>query len=456
MIHSCEFQGKTIKFYNDNVVDGRNIFTTIVGKNGSGKSRLLRHLITTYINLYKRAGVPETLLASINTFQEIPSNIIALSTSPFDRFPIGNVIGGAREDASLLNDVQGYYYYHGLRGLYSSNLSISFMTRIIGGVIKALTSDNGRLGTVLDVLDYLGYHKNIKARFICGITSSMLTQLAFSEDFLGEREKLYNRGGADLKRVIGRLEEMPNSYRVAVFDAIKNYVGDLHKGSIEVSISVDGTLNALTNRPIEGQFALLMESGVLRLRDLVLHKKNLEKGFRISDASSGEQCIVLAMLGIASRITDGSLICIDEPEICLHPEWQERYIKLLISTFREFKSCHFIIATHSPQIISRLEDVNCFILDLQHNQVMNAGDYNQRSADFQLAHVFGAPGYKNEYLMRELLAVIGKLSAGLEMAEDKKEMFRRLVALKPVLEPSDPVYQLTQLLEEALGETGDE
>ncbi len=43
------------------------------------------------------------------------------------------------------------------------------------------------------------------------------------------------------------------------------------------------------------------------------------------------------ILGISTEIRDNSLICIDEPELSLHPKWQEKYMKLLMNTFSDYK-----------------------------------------------------------------------------------------------------------------------
>lgn len=158
----------------------------------------------------------------------------------------------------------------------------------------------------------------------------------------------------------------------------------------------------------------------------------------------------MTMLGIAARIKDGSLICIDEPEICLHPEWQERYIQLLMSTFQGFHSCQFVVATHSPQIVSRLGSENCYVLDLQNNSLQRAEVFNNRSADFQLAQVFNAPGFKNEYMMRELLSIVATLSSGKGISPKQKDFIDNARSLKGAFSHDDPVLQLTKLVEEAL------
>ena len=81
-------------------------------------------------------------------------------------------------------------------------------------------------------------------------------------------------------------------------------------------------------------------------------------------ASSGEQCLLVMLLGIAGHITDGSIILIDEPEISLHPRWQEEFIIMLTKAFLTYSGCQFIIATHSPQIISNLPNKGCYITSL--------------------------------------------------------------------------------------------
>ena len=158
----------------------------------------------------------------------------------------------------------------------------------------------------------------------------------------------------------------------------------------------------------------------------------------------------MTMLGIAARIKHGSLICIDEPEICLHPEWQERYIQLLMSTFQGFQSCQFVVATHSPQIVSRLGNENCYVLDLKSNSLQRAEVFNNRSVDFQLAQVFNAPGFKNEYLMRELLGIVGALSSGKELSRSQQDFMGGAKALKSSFSSNDPVLQLVKLVEDAL------
>lgn len=438
-----EFEGKLVKLHDDVVVASRNAFTIIVGKNGSGKSRFLRKLTHSCIHAFVDSKEPTGFEDDVR----LPANVIAVSTSPFDRFPMGSPIPQIRIGDPHVDNAKGYYFYQGLRGLYSANLSMSFMIKIIGGVIRALMTNEGRLGTILDVLDYLGFEKGLKVSLSCEMTRPTLERLAAKGGF-DEYTNRTRRPSNEVRRLMARLAGEPPEYVAEVVEAIGYYNFVCNEKNIVISISEDGidTLGGI----VDERFVTLMECGVLKFKLLNLKKKGLQKPVRISDASSGEQCVVMTMLGIAARIKDGSLICIDEPETCLHPEWQERYIQLLMSTFQGFHSCQFVVATHSPQIVSRLGSENCYVLDLKNNSLQRAEAFNNRSADFQLAQVFNAPGFKNEYMMRELLGIVGALSSGKDPSPKQKEFIESAKVLKGAFSPNDPVLQLIKLVEEAL------
>jgi predicted ATP-binding protein involved in virulence len=196
------------------------------------------------------------------------------------------------------------------------------------------------------------------------------------------------------------------------------------------------------------QIVFLINSGILKLRDIGLVKKNRGSTFSIKDSSSGEQSVILSILGIASKITDNSIICIDEPEVCLHPEWQEKYIQILINTFRKFRRCHFIIATHSPQIISKLSPNNCFVISMDDAEINNANQYLNNSIDYQLASLFKTPGFKNEYLSRIAFIIFSKVGKYKKFDNDDLDKYKVLNAVYKSLDDSDPVKELISVITE--------
>lgn len=58
------------------------------------------------------------------------------------------------------------------------------------------------------------------------------------------------------------------------------------------------------------------------------------------------------------------IILIDEVEVHLHPEWQERIINVLCDTF---KNAQFIVTTHSPHVIQSAEPNEIIALNLDEN-----------------------------------------------------------------------------------------
>lgn len=158
--------------------------------------------------------------------------------------------------------------------------------------------------------------------------------------------------------------------------------------------------------------------------------------------------MTLMMMGIASSISDGSLICIDEPEISLHPKWQLEYIDLLQNTFSDYKGCHFLIATHSPQIVSGLKSNNGYILSLENDELTTSVDNSFRSADYQLAEIFDTPGYRNEYITKLAINLFSKVKNNKFFDDSDVILIGRLKEFKKNITSTDPVYELIETLEE--------
>ena len=450
MIFQFEWDYRTYNFYKKGGGGSTrsNLFTIIVGKNGTGKSRMLRSVVTNILrehvdlsNFVKDSSQLATSESEgVVKATRTPTKIICVSTSPFDKFPYlrrrGNI---------------PYYSYLGLRGLPSMNLGPAYMSRIIYTLIEAASKNAGQAAAITDVLDYLGYDGAILATF--SVTSTKLLEQIDNpvaarqiiEEYLGRSATTFN---ADLQtQLTALLSVNPTEFRRVVKSAIRLSSGTT-RSKIEVHL---GAFGAAVNHVSEidpQDIALLGRYGLLKLREVVLHKKESGQPFRMSELSSGEQSVIMGLLGIGSQIEDGALICIDEPEICLHPEWQERYIQLLSRIFSNFRGCHFIVATHSPQIVAQLPDKNCFVMQMEDGVAHPASDFASRSVDYQLALVFKAPGFKNEYLSRiaiNTFAKVGKLRAFDQESEDS---LRLLDAMHEHLRSDDPLRELIESLKE--------
>jgi hypothetical protein len=76
----------------------------------------------------------------------------------------------------------------------------------------------------------------------------------------------------------------------------------------------------------------------------------------LDQLSSGEQHELVLPYNLAFRVTPNTLVLIDEPELSLHPVWQEQFLDdiLKIAAAGEFD---VVVATHSPYIIGNRSDL---------------------------------------------------------------------------------------------------
>ncbi|MFT5822122.1 MAG: putative ATP-binding protein involved in virulence [Crocinitomix sp.] len=447
MIKEYKLGKKKYSFFDKSRVAKDNIFTIMVGKNGTGKSRLLGSIIREFVDdtdsdkffRQRELGFQEFKKGIITTENE-PSKIIAVSTSAFDKYPLHR----------MRQELDDKYKYFGLRDLNSFNVGLSFITKIIGSLIEVVCLESSQFDKISNVLEYLGYTDKIIARFEIRFSKTRYNDILNSLDPILAFEEYLNNSGVipRQRRYFQNGDSQINEEKVQKLIEILNRRNNWNKTIYDINISRQGIKNEIFTETLHDDLMFLIESGIVRLRDFGLTKIDNSKVFRINEASSGEQCIVTTFLGIACHISDNSLICIDEPEISLHPEWQQRYIRLLISTFKDYKGCHFIIATHSPQIISRLSTENCFILSMENGSIQNASQFVNHSADFQLANIFNSPGYQNEYLNRLSFSIMSKVAKTKRFDKEDLKNFLLIESQIQFMEEEDPIIQLYLLLKD--------
>ena len=72
--------------------------------------------------------------------------------------------------------------------------------------------------------------------------------------------------------------------------------------------------------------------------------------FSIDELSTGEKTLMSKVLYLYLEDIKDKVILIDEPELSLHPSWQNKVLKIY-ENFAKQNNCQIIIATHSPHII---------------------------------------------------------------------------------------------------------
>lgn len=410
-----------------------NTFTVIVGKNGLGKSRLLSSIARSCISEVDDYGDGHLY----RSHQDEPV-VIAASTSPFDKFPLPP----RRRGASAKN-----YRYVGMRGegMSAASSSIALFSSVTRGLLSKLLFKAHRADLV-GVFRALSFSPSFEFVLKPLFSSTNKPRTKVVRAFEGRRDYyIEERFGSLFSR-------MSTGERSNVEYAIDNVGGLLEKRrAFSLRIDFDSGRSYFDDRLIVASqinsILTLMEVGLVRLMDIRTAKSGLGE-ISLRAASSGEQCVLVLILGIASYIEDGSLILIDEPEISLHPEWQEEFMGLLSSSFEHYSRCQFVIATHSPQITARLKEHNSFVCSLGSGQLMRASEFSNKSADYQLAELFDSPGRMNEYISRVSFNLIAQIRSGNASDPETSSGMAKLAELKAKIDRDDRMKDLIESVQE--------
>lgn len=447
--------GEVDIIFRDEVSETDNVFTIIVGKNGIGKSRLLADIaryvakLGRGISFYERVTSPY-IFAGEGYY--LKGNVIAVSTSPFDKFPT------ARRRS--LGDGQVNYKYIGMRGEgpFGATSSISLISSAAISLLEKLHKGRSN-DNLVKVFGTLGFKPSVE--FIVKPTyigrEGVRNSAKISEDASLYIDLLaYERDHEIIidEKYQDALQKMNLSTRHKVLHAVRVIHNVTERKTISLAVDFLDGLNRIegddTSKDFIAALLVLLKYNFVKLMDLRLHKI-FHGDMSLKLASSGEQCLLVIMLGIAGNIDNDSLVLIDEPEISLHPRWQEEFMQLLISAFSGYRGCQFIIATHSPQLISRLMSKHCFITSLSQGKTYRANDFVKKSADYQLAELFDAPGMMNEYISRLAFNLLAKIKFQKKMDDELRSDLSHLMDLKKKIDIEDPLVDLIDSVVEACG-----
>lgn len=86
------------------------------------------------------------------------------------------------------------------------------------------------------------------------------------------------------------------------------------------------------------------------------------KRFDINHLSSGEKQLFVRAMALKMLRAENAIILIDEPEISMHPKWQQRVVKVYEGIGKDNQ---VIIATHSPHVVSSVKKESVKLLKRQ-------------------------------------------------------------------------------------------
>lgn len=408
----------------DNEYTNKNYFSIITGENGCGKSSLLNRAVNSFAFKYiDKLESCQLMDGSI----EWPSRVIAICNARYSKFP--RMMHVLRK-----NDNKPYNFY--IHAEHDTEVGKSLIS-IFGNVlresfIKKTHSNSSGVSNAFRTI---------------GIAPSFLIDIRIN-NLLIASYKRYEKNDFDINKVplnsdVDNVQkviewesgiENNNLSQAQVIDYLERN-SDVINARCRVEFSaVDGIVKLSSDVDLNSEFILSgINRGFLEPKNLKIQRMDSLRWVSYQDLSSGQLSLLINALILTTFVKKDALICIDEPENSLHPEWQLNYMSFLSDLCPLDAGCHFLIATHSPQIISGMTSDNGCIVSLLKDSPLNhihlrkikknqtgynsfyqelhsASSYLRRSADQQLIDIFNSPGFANESIIHRLILILTKIT----------------------------------------------
>lgn len=435
----------------------------MIGRNGSGKSTLLRDIVAAFrsiadtghtaarssrawkvldrlhvsadglafeIEPYRKEKIsPESDKSLLQ--RGLPTRVIAVSFTPYDKFSArDDVIVNERRDL-LEVSVDPFYVYLGLK---TENGGASPRARFLRAVSRLTNRgfDQEADDRIANTLAAIGYLPRLNIKFrVSGQ--------------LEEYVRAYQKRREISLSEIGRFsKQTPHNG-----DHIISYGDDIAEAIVtrKVSMFVDFASGYKKSSIDQNIIAELVERGILIASSVQLMKAENADPIDVLDLSSGELNIFSSFLGLAAHLCDGCLVLIDEPENSLHPEWQVRYVEMLEAVLSRHVGCHYIVATHSPLIVSGAAARRSFIVRLDEDPTsLTSHGIADQSPDATLLNAFDVVTEHNSYLRQITLEGLTLLRRGEILSHRGNEI---LVLLKNVyrsIPDRDPIKEVIEAI----------
>lgn len=478
-----------IKVHHKGDYSRNNYYTIITGDNASGKSTLLSKAINFFLFNSNEDHLEPPVDINPSSLK-LPSKIIALCNSRFDRFT--STYFFKRSSNSKITSLNSTYYIHpeltqstrrGIAGIVDKCLKHSLIHQKrrsefrANGVNKAFTMFGLQSHIHLKIIIS---RRNLK--YIIEILSNLINgRMVLSEEGIiynhGESasnidwiKKRNNKLTEPLENIWKEIENNSSAHEIySLLSMIDNGnfstedLNNVYFSIAEGKIFPSGK-NYLfhSSRTEIINYAFIL--GVFNVSDFGVAHLNSNREVSISSLSSGQRTLFGHATILSSFVEDNCMICIDEPENSLHPEWQLNFMRFISSLCCDTIGSHILIATHSPQIISGMQFDNGCVLSLankdftgriitrkdnksladQSYELQPLNIYIEQSADKQLTDIFKSPGYKNDFIIRKLLLILSKSSKEIKLSEVDCEFIVEIEKLleKGRIPEGDPVQFL--------------
>lgn len=455
-----------------------NLMSVIIGKNGVGKSYLLRAITDIFRTLdemvnYQEAILPvlpykykviyildghiyelanskelfrpgvkylkkgfEILVDNVESDWEnvrVPNALIASSMSITDKFPTPSF---------------GIYKYKGIRSerTPSTTGTRTLVRKAVEGIIDSLSHKHTTRDEIAMILSELGFQKYM------GISYRLRYKSVFLRDDMNPEllDDIYVNWQLHFK---GRTGEVWGTkyYKTIKKDSnkisivcrfLQRYAQD--ENVIKSNCIYYDIFDEYNNLLLDADaIKILTNLDLLSFPEFKVRKKKKDEDYDFVNSSSGETQQLCQFISIMSSIVPNSLILIDEPENSSHPNWQINYIGWMQSIFRDYRDCHFIIATHSHFLLTDLRPEWSRIIALDNvdksleniiPKETNAFCWSTDDILYKIFHVRNTRNHAFEYDIYKLYDMISEQNSDIKAIENLVNQLE-----KYSLGPSDPL-----------------
>ena len=425
-------------FFGDNI----NV-TAIVGKNGSGKSSILRALKKFNNYHYQEENIKFILCLEINNKINVFSSIENIDSS-IKNIKCDDCIKSIKKkkylkyESDIENKINIFDCY-----LYSLMSEDGYIND--SGKISNLAIKNSKENFTFELTTFMCYPKIIslsdneayKNKLVqdiqpqIDVSSHNLENRAESPPCYNELHDLHpdNSLQAYMINIIVRDDMCDNFFQDYNSPDDEKVIQKYYNESScdeEYSLSEYEKLISSMNYEISTLSAKNKEL-ISKYNKFMLYDYEDKKGRKFSDLSHGEKSIYaqfIIMYDIVKNRND-ILFAVDEPDLSLHPEWQRRYIHEFMNTFsKEDKKLHLVFTSHSPFLLSDIpkqsiifldkdKDGNCKVVDglKEKKQTFGANIHTLLSDSF-----FMEDGFMGEFAK-------GKINEIIEFFDNKNELY---------------------------------
>ncbi|AAZ26602.1 hypothetical protein CPS_0493 [Colwellia psychrerythraea 34H] len=330
------------------------------------------------------------------------SSIIAISESPYNKFPIlqsdsyfnyYNIGVNTEEKNEYLNHQSDDYVHPKVKQLTMSICgSLSEHHKTNFSHLFRMLGFSEKIKFTLKIKDSFKYLNNNSKELAERVVSNRYRDTRFSSVGKNTEKEIESKKNQDKTEIIKAIDGL-HKLEPNLFTIESNQYHD----SMNRELDFDIDFNSYTL--MTGYVKTLIEYDVLFVSNIYFYNLKFEKqSIDSSRLSSGQLCVLNLIFGISSKILNNSLILIDEPEISLHPHWQSNIISVIHNSFKNYTACHFIIATHSPHIISNVIKNNSSLVLMENSE-------NNNLANDIINTEYGCQGWTVEEILHDIMGM---------------------------------------------------